>query len=162
MKNPSKILLFGALTLAIVGLAFAPRFVQTQATSRGSVLLQTADTPTPAAGADTGSAPNSGTQTASGVELWDQFCVKKIPYTLLALPKDASFDVVQPQGPLPTVIPGYSTSDMACTSVGMFRGKQVVVCRGPQLFSFSLKVSGASEDFQVPLKACPTPQSATP
>jgi hypothetical protein len=78
------------------------------------------------------------------------------------MPQGATFDAVQPQV-LPTPIPGYSTADqLACTSVGTFRDKQVVVCRGPQSISFTLKVnnSGATEDFQVPLKECPLPKPA--
>ncbi len=129
--------------------------------------VRSPDTPTSAAGgAAVSPAPStgSGTQTASVVQVWDQFCVSKVPYTLLALPQDASFDVVQPEGPLPTVMPGYTTaSQIACDSVGVFRDKQVVVCRGPQLFSFTLKISGAaSEDSQVPLKECPLPHEQAP
>ncbi len=121
----------------------------------------------PAAGGVAASpAPSTGngTQTASVVQVWDQFCVSKVPYTLLALTQDASFDVVQPEGPLPTVMPGYTAADqIACDSVGVFRDKQIVVCRGPQLFSFTLKISSAaSEDFQVPLKECPLPHEQAP
>jgi len=58
-------------------------------------------------------------------------------------------------------MPGYSTAgQLACVSVGVFGDKQVVMCRGPQLFSFTLKINnaGATEDFQVPLKECPLPK----
>jgi hypothetical protein len=47
------------------------------------------------------------------VLLWDQFCVKKIPSTLLAVAENATFEVIQPEGPLPTVRTGYSTSGIA-------------------------------------------------
>jgi hypothetical protein len=96
--------------------------------------------------------------------MWDQFCVKKIPYTLLAVPEDATFEIVQPEGPLPTVRPGYSTSEIACESAGIFRGQQVIVCRGPDLFSFNLTITSGGEtgEFPVPLKTCPLPATAEP
>lgn len=153
-KSLSKLLLLGMLSVLAISAAFAPQLVKAQA---GSVVQQQDATPTPSG--------DVSTQTASMVELWDQFCVRKIPYTLLALPKDATFEVVQPTEPLPTPMPGYFNADeLACVSVGIFRDKQVVVCRGPQLFAFTLKVNdaGATEDFQVPLKACPLPSFSAP
>jgi hypothetical protein len=40
----------------------------------------------------------------------------------------------------------------------------VIVCRGPQLTSFSLKISsgGTSQDYQVPLKECALPHTTAP
>jgi hypothetical protein len=163
MKNPLKIILFGliALTVLVIGGLLALQ-------STSSAFAQSIATLTPIAPAgDVASpAPTASTaQTSSVVELWDKFCVSKVPYTLLAIPQDATFSVTQPQGPLPTPVPGYTMADQtACDSVGVFRGKQVIVCRGPQLFSFSLQVSsaGATTDYQVPLKACALPHITTP
>jgi hypothetical protein len=119
-------------------------------------------TATPATSSDSVTAPEGstapGAQEPSMVELWDQVCVRKIPYTILAIPENATFEVVQPEGPLPTPEPGSSNrNELACSNPVTFGGKQVVVCTGPQLFSFDLRVTngGTSEDFSVPLKFCP-------
>lgn len=158
MKNTSTILLIGAIALSVIGAAFALQPGRAAA-GEAAPVLQNA-TPT---AADTGAAQApavQGTPTEPQVQIWDQFCVKKIPYTLLAIPENATFEVIQPEGPLPTVRPGYSTTDIACESVGIFRGKQVLVCRGPDLWSFNVTISdgGASADFPVPLKSCPLPR----
>jgi hypothetical protein len=146
MKKTFTLLMLGALTLTL--LAFA--FITVQAKSEDKPLLQTTATPAPSI--------DDGAQDASGdIVVWDQFCVRKVPYTLIAMPKDASFEVVQPEGVLPTpIISTGNSNEIACESVGIFRDRQVVVCRGPQLYSFTLQVAG--EDFTVPLKACPGPQ----
>jgi len=121
--------------------------------------FQTTATPTPSSDSVTvpgNTAPEA--QAPSMVELWDQICVRKIPYTILAIPENATFEVVQPEGPLPTPEPGSSNpNELACSNPVTFGGKQVVVCTGPQLFSFNLHVTdgGTTEDFPVPLKFCP-------
>lgn len=163
MKNPLKIILFGALALSILVIG---SLLAMQSTT--PAFAQAADTPTPVAPSGDAASPaptSSSSQASSIVELWDKFCVAKVPYTLLALPQDATFNVTQPTGPAPTPAPGYTTADKtACDSVGVFRGKQVIVCRGPQLTSFSLKISsgGASQDYQVPLKECALPHTTAP
>jgi hypothetical protein len=147
MKKTFTLLMLGTLTLTL--LAFA--FVTVQAKPEDRVLLQTTATPAPSTDAQA--------QDASGsVVVWDQFCVRKVPYTLLAIPQNASFEIVQPEViPTPMISTGNS-NEIVCDSVGVFRDQQVVVCRGPQLFTFTLNVSGdgASEAFEVPLGACPT------
>ncbi len=166
MKNPLKIALFGliALSVLVIGSILAMQ-------STSSALAQAIATDTPSAGAGGAASPvptalsSSGTPTSSLVALWDEFCVSKIPYTLLALPTDATFSITAPQAPVPTPIPGYTTADQtACNSVGVFRGQQVIVCRGPQLASFSLHVTsaGATQDYQVPLKECALPRNSVP
>jgi hypothetical protein len=147
-----------AISVVVIGSLLAMR-------STTPAFAQAVDTSTPAVPSGDSASPvptTSGAQAVSLVELWDKFCVSKVPYTLLALPQDATFSVTQPTGLLPTPIPGYSSADQtACDSAGVFRGKQVIVCRGPQLFSFSLKVSsgGATQDYQVPLKECALPHT---
>ena len=151
MKTPLKIILFGALALSVLVIG---SLLAMQSTT--SAFAQSVDTPMPAVPSSDQASPAptaSSSQTASIVELWDKFCVAKVPYTLLALP----------QGAVPTPAPGYTTADQtACDSVGVFRGKQVIVCRGPQLYSFNLKVTSAdaTQDFQVPLKECALPHTS--
>jgi len=153
MKKTFTLLALGVLTLTL--LAFA--FVTAQAKSEGGPLLQTTATPT--ASTNGGNGTNDST-TSGDVVVWDQFCVRKIPYTLVSISKDASFEIVQPEGVMPTPVKGTNNSnELVCDSVGIFRDRQLVVCRGPQLYTFTLHVTGdgVSEDFQVPLKACPIP-----
>ena len=175
MNNISKTLLFGTLILALIAVG---GFAATQ--SAVPALAQAADTATPASassggatvapsGASGGAAvstipPVGGTQTAS-VVVWDRFCVSKVPYTLLAMPQDAKFEVVQPDIATPTVPAGYVPADkIACETAGVFRDQQIVACRGPQLFSFTLNITGgdAAGQYQVDLKDCPLPATSTP
>ncbi len=145
MKKTITLLALGALTLSL--LAFA--FVTVEAKSEGGVQLQTTATVAPS---------TNGSAASGDVVVWDQFCVRKVPYTLIAMSKNASFEVAKPEGIMPTPVTGTGNSnEIACESVGIFRDKQIVVCRGPQLFTFTLNVSGdgASEAFAVPLGACP-------
>ncbi len=99
------------------------------------------------------------------VALWDKVCVKKLPYTILAIPENATFEVVQPEDPLPPVQPGSGNPNvLSFFCVVTFGGKQVVVCIGPEDFAFTLHVTdgGSSEDFTVPLKACPIKRPQPP
>lgn len=156
MKKISIMLLLGAITFVALSMVYQAGSAQAQTISGESQLLQATTSPTPSV-ADTATATNE-TQTASMIEEWDKICVRKIPYTILALPEKATFDVVPPEGPVPTPEHGSSNPNVyTCNSVGVFGGKQVVVCSGPSLYSFTLKVSdgGNSEDFRVDLKACP-------
>ena len=156
MKKTYVVLLLGTLTLAL--LAFAYVSAQAMTGDNPNALLQVTGTP----GVE--EATDSQTPVASIVELWSQFCVKKIPYTLLALPENASFEVALPEETiLPTPHPAMGNSnEIACTNVGIFRGMQVVVCRGPAAYAFPLQVSdgATSEEFEVPLKACGLQESA--
>ncbi len=164
MNRPGRIALLSLLT---AGLLMIGGMLALQSASVAFAQAAATQTPTafPPSGARGSPAPATGTQTNTGVEVWDQFCVAKVPYTLLALPTNASFDIKPPQGPLPTAMPGYTVADqIACDSVGTFRDKQVVICRGPQLYAFSLQISGSgsSQEFKVPLKECALPQSTNP
>jgi hypothetical protein len=152
MKTISKILLLGALTLSMFGAAFmlAPASAGAAPEEQVSLLQQPTPTVKPAT--------NQDDPTASIVEEWDRFCVKKTPYTLLAIPENASYEIVPFEGTLPTIEPGSNNSgEFSCTTAGIFRGKQVVVCRGPQLVSFNLQVSadGKTEEYPVGLTFCP-------
>ncbi len=160
MKNITLLLLFGILALSlIIPVALAG------AASVGSVTSQAA-TATPATSANTNitNVPAvQGTPTSPTVVVWDQFCVKKVPYTLLAVAENATFEVKPPDDavvmPTPNVRTG-NTNEIVCESAGIFRGKQVIVCRGPELWSFNISITdgGQSDIFPVPLKACPNPQ----
>jgi hypothetical protein len=156
MKKTFTLLALGGLTLVL--LAFA--FVSVQAKPEGSVLLQATATTTASANGDQNTGPTA--QASANIVVWDQFCVRKVPYTLIAISENASFEILQEDGtvmPTPIVSTGNS-NEVACESVGVFRDKQVVVCRGPQLFSFPISVSGdgGTEEFLVPLGACPGPR----
>lgn len=176
MKKTSILLLVSVLTLTLLAFAYVTAQAETGSDENAVSLLQATSTlqvpATPGAQEETQQDTTQGTQIASLVELWDQFCIRKIPYTLLALPENATFELIQPESPLPTPNPVFSanSNEISCTNVGIFRGQQVVVCRGPNNYSFSLQVSdgGAAEEFVVPLKACfdlnpPAPEvEATP
>src|SRR5690349_1643020 len=134
MKKTLTLLSLGAFTLALL----ASAFVSAQAKSDGGALLQTTATATTAPANNSGNNNGSVTPAASGdIVVWDQFCVRKVPYTLIAMPKDASFEVRLADNaviPTPMISTGNS-NEIACESVGVYRDKQVVVCRGPQLYS---------------------------
>jgi hypothetical protein len=157
MKKTFTLLMLGVLTLALTAFGF----INAQAKSDGNVALQATATPVPS-DPDTNDDGSLGINPAanSSVVVWDQFCVRKIPYTILALPQGATYQLAESQV-MPTAVVGGNNTQYACDAVGTFRDKQVLVCRGPQLYSFTLQVSdgGTTEDFQVPLKGCPIPRS---
>jgi hypothetical protein len=168
MKNTSKTLLFGALVLSLVASAFA---LQPGLAASGEERAARQDvTPTATAAVNQGSGGNSGapvvegTPSAPRVLLWDQFCVKKIPYTLLAVSESATFEVntggdgEENRTVMPTFEPGASNPNkIACTSAGVYSGRQLIVCTGPNNWSFDITISdgGESGEFPVPLKWCP-------
>jgi hypothetical protein len=165
MKKTFTMLMLGALTFALVAFSF----VTAQAKPANGVSPQNTEVATsspeptdPAAVNGNGINGNIATATSS-VVVWDQFCVRKIPYTLLALEQDATFEVAS-QNVSPTQVVGGNSTQFSCEGVGTFRDKQVVVCHGPQLYSFTLHVNNGgangTEDFQVPLKGCPITHSA--
>jgi hypothetical protein len=154
MKKTFTLLMLGALTLALVAFSF----ITVQAKSGNSVAFQTTATPAPVNGDD--GIPGSDTNlAASSVVVWDQFCVRKIPYTILALEPNATYELAS-DNVVPTQVVGGNSNQFACDASGTFRDKQVIVCRGPQLYSFTLHVNSGNgtEDFQVPLKGCPIPK----
>jgi hypothetical protein len=157
MKKTFTLLMLGALTLALTAFGF----FNVQAKSDGNAVLQTTATPIPT-DQDTDDDGNSvldPTDPNSSVVVWDQFCVRKIPYTILALPENSTFELASDQV-VPTQTVGGNTNQYACESVGTFRDKHIVVCHGPQLYSFNLQVNdgGTTQEYQVPLKGCPIPQ----
>jgi hypothetical protein len=87
---------------------------------------------------------------SSLIQIRDQMCVKKIPYTILALPSTATF----------TTDP--SASKVTCKSVLNIAGTQTVVCTGPAESFFTIHVSNnaSSEDFTVPMRGCPPSNNA--
>jgi hypothetical protein len=149
MKKTFTLLMLGALTLALTAFGF----FNVQAKSDGNPVLQTTATPIPNdQDADEGNPGLDPTDPDSSVVVWDQFCVRKIPYTILALPENSTFELASDQI-VPTQTVGGNTNQFACESVGTFRNKHVVVCHGPQLYSFNLQVNdgGSTEAYQVPL-----------
>ncbi len=79
----------------------------------------------------------------------DRFCVKKVPYTLIALPEGDTYRVLMP--------------GIVCTDAGLKRGVQLVTCTGPQSYSFLLEICNPScaalptptRDTTVPSEICP-------
>lgn len=164
MKKTFTLLMLGALTLALTAFGF----FNVQAKSEGNIaVLQATATPIPAdeetnddANDNNGSLGLDPTDPNSSVVVWDQFCVRKIPYTILALPENSTFELASESVAVaPTQVVGGNSNQFACESVGTFRNKHIVVCHGPQLYSFDLQVNdgGTTETYQVPLKGCPIP-----
>jgi hypothetical protein len=71
------------------------------------------------------------------VEERDKFCVKKIPYALMALPVGTNF---QP-----------ADSGLTCTDEGVRDGMQMVSCTGKRLVSYDLKVCNSTCSAAAPL-----------
>jgi hypothetical protein len=164
MKKTFTLLMLGALTLALT--AFGS--FNAQAKSDGNIAaLQATATPIPTDEEtnDDANDNNNGalgldpTDPNSSVVVWDQFCVRKIPYTILALPENSTFELASESAVVPTQVVGGNTNQFACESVGTFRNKHIVVCHGPELYSFDLQVNdgGSAATYQVPLKGCPIP-----
>lgn len=157
MKKTFTLLMLGALTLALT--AFGSFNAQAKSEGNIAVLQETATPiPTDEDANDDGTLGLDPTDPNSSVVVWDQFCVRKIPYTILALPENSTFELAS-QEIVPTQVVGGNSNEFACESVGTFRNKHIVVCHGPQLYSFNLQVNdgGTTESYQVPLKGCPIP-----
>ncbi len=76
------------------------------------------------------------------------FCERNVSYGVLSLPASVSFEV-SPQA-----------AGVACTRAETFVGRQIVLCHGPSLSSFNLRVCsgpGACVDAPVNLFQCPPP-----
>lgn len=56
----------------------------------------------------------------------DRFCVKKVPYTVVAFPPGSTYEVLSP---------GFN-----CNDEGVHEGMQLISCSGPQLYNFDLKI----------------------
>ncbi len=67
----------------------------------------------------------------------DQFCVNKVPYTLIAIPAGDTYQA--------------TTVGIACDDAGVKNGFQLLTCTGPQSYTFNLQVCSA---------ACAVPTSA--
>ncbi len=172
MKKTSLLFIMGVLTFSLALTAFVTASADSASettAAQGTVvplLTPTIEVPppineplieTPTA---TAIAPFAPAVDSSLVTLWDKICVRKVPYTILAIPASASFDLLAPDGsiipalePNATPVPGANR----CESVLNLGGRQVLVCSGQQNSVFMLRVTDGSltEDFEVPLKACP-------
>ena len=71
------------------------------------------------------------------VEERDRFCVKKVPYALMALPVGTTF---QP-----------ADAGLTCSNEGVHDGMQMVSCTGKRLTSYDLKVCNSTCSAAVPL-----------
>ncbi len=67
----------------------------------------------------------------------DQFCVNKVPYTLIAIPAGDTYQITTP--------------GIICDDAGVKKGFQLLTCTGPQSYTFNLQVCSA---------ACAVPTSA--
>jgi hypothetical protein len=70
--------------------------------------------------------PSAGVCTAPSAAMLSKSCVKKIPYTLVALSPGSTFEVVD--------------SGITCKDEGLRGGQQQISCTGQQLYSYTLKV----------------------
>ena len=98
------------------------------------------------------------TQLPPVVELWGQFCARNLPLAVLAIPVNATFEMII-SGPTPP-----PENPIVCANLQGFEGKQVIACRGPGNSFFDLKVcEGLSCTIQqVQFLACPPPLQGTP
>jgi len=71
------------------------------------------------------------------VEERDKFCVKKVPYVLMALPVGTTFQPAE--------------SGLNCTDESVRDGKQMVSCTGARLNSYDLKVCNSTCSAAAPL-----------
>ncbi|HEX2696665.1 MAG TPA: hypothetical protein VHM28_03090 [Anaerolineales bacterium] len=85
--------------------------------------------------------PVAGCSIPTG-EQRDRFCTKKIPYTLIAIASDVSYQVVTP--------------NFICTDGGIHGGKRLLVCTGAQSFTFLLKVCQPGCAVSTPMQSGPT------
>lgn len=69
----------------------------------------------------------------------DRFCVKKTPYTLIAIPPDVSYEVVTPK--------------FSCTDEGVRGDKRLLTCTGLQSFTFQIRVCQPGCVAQTPLQS---------
>lgn len=70
--------------------------------------------------------PRAAACSAPTAEELSKSCIKKVPYTLLALSPSATFEVVE--------------KGLTCKNEGLHAGQQQVSCSGQQLYSYDLKV----------------------
>jgi hypothetical protein len=163
MKTSGLLLIVGILVLALTVAAFVT--VRADASPAAAFQVTTATpTETPTAfppPSESGSAtPTALTpvQDASLAVLWDKLCVKKVPYTILAIPSTASFGLVAADGSVvPSIGPGNNPHNSTCKSVLRIGDQLILVCTGRENTSFTLRVTdaGLSQDFSIPLLACP-------
>lgn len=94
----------------------------------------------------------AGSPAATPLEIWGQFCARELPITVVAIPENASFEVVQSSGA--TLSPD---NPIVCQSLGTFQDRQIVVCRGPGSAVATLNVceGTACTQQQVGFETCP-------
>ncbi|MBI3163867.1 MAG: hypothetical protein HYZ24_04230 [Chloroflexi bacterium] len=163
MKTKQLIIGITALTLVLFGTAFLLR-----PALAGPLSALQQETPMPLFGTLT--------------EVWAQFCAvsTQMSYVLLAIPEDATFEVVSPEGasssqettPTPEAASTPSTpeagatspgtsgltseEEVACRSLGMMDGQQLVLCHGPALTVITLSITsgGQTEEFPIMPPGC--------
>lgn len=159
MKRTSLMMIMGVMLFMLAAAAFvtvqadaAPALQETVVPSPTSTALSPpvdlTTTKTPLPFVDT-----------SPIVLWDAICVKKVPYTILSIPADASFELVAADG---SIIPSLETAtpvpgENSCRSVMTIGDRLVLLCTGQQGMGYTIRVTNGSEvlDFEVPMKSCP-------
>jgi hypothetical protein len=161
MKKILSSILFVALTLLLLGTACGPATGTPAPGGSDTPEAGVSQTPdgtetTPVAITDT---PGVGTPTGIVVTHEGQFCIDSVAHEILVMPAEASFEIIPVTGS--SSVP----ADAVCTSVETLNGKQVVICRGPSLSSFEVKVcTGPDTCAEVPvnLRECPPQFVETP
>jgi len=85
--------------------------------------------------------PAPGCEIPTGQER-DRYCAKKIPYTLVAIAPDVSYEVITP--------------NFTCTDAGVRGGKRLLVCSGLQSFTFQVRVCQPGCVIATPMQSGPT------
>ncbi len=68
--------------------------------------------------------------TAPTAETRDKYCLKKVPYTLVAIPAGATYEVLSP--------------DFSCEVQAKKEKEQILVCTGKMLYTFDLKLCNSA------------------
>ncbi len=97
--------------------------------------LPTPAAPTPAVTVASQYAPfcpsaASSSCTAPTIEERDRYCVKKVPYTLVAIPLNATYEVL--------------SSGFSCEKQAVVNNEQILACTGKQLYTFDLKLCNSA------------------
>lgn len=84
--------------------------------------------------------PAPGCSLPTGQER-DRTCVRKVPYTLIAIPPDVTYQVISP--------------NFFCADGGIRGGSRLLSCSGPQSFTFLVKVCRPGCVAAAPLQSGP-------
>lgn len=190
MKKISRILIFSALTLALLaactgqegsptaagttipGDETATPFpvetdttgtAETAVTSPEATLDTTATvdlTGTAPATADTTQTPGVPVTGADVILLECQFCIEGMAHALLVLPDTATFEAVADTASLATPGP-----DTGCNTMDTYNGRQIVLCRSAENTSLNLNIcvdGNNCTQLLVELQACPVTGTPQP